>query len=70
MQFYCCNAATHDYHQRQMEVEVSVLSKWIVTIQKKGCIDETLMLKWICKIHLKYTKKIAPYLCFTVFMVI
>lgn len=30
---------------------------WIVTVQEKGWMDETLMLRWVAEIYLKYTHK-------------
>ena len=39
------------------ELRLDCPAGWIVTVQENGWMDETLMLKWIKDIYLKYTKK-------------
>ena len=40
------------------DLKFDIPSGWIVTVQEKGWMDETLMLKWIKDVfYLKYTKK-------------
>ena len=38
-------------------LNMSVPPGWIVTVQEKGWMDESLMLRWIRDIYLKYTNK-------------
>ena len=39
------------------DLNMSVPPGWIVTVQEKGWMDESLMLRWIRDLYLKYTKK-------------
>ena len=39
------------------ELKLDYPAGWIVTVQEKGWMNETLMLKWIKDIYLKYTMK-------------